>query len=404
VLFGGPLGHRASQSGSFGVAADNPYVNEKTILVIGPVPPPSTGMELATQALLAELARADIRFARVDTADPADTLGNRGKWTVHNISLALRHVLGAARAILRRETCAVYVPIAQEFPGLVRDIAFLLVARVGRVPTIVHLHGGAFREFYASRSKPAQWLVRKTVGGAALGIVLTENLRPALECVIPTERVSVVPNGIDMTNAPDRHRSNETVRILFLSSLIRWKGPLVFIDAFARAHRRCPFLRATLAGDWASAEIRVEAVRLASDLGVAEHLEFPGAVDDEKKRALFHAADIFCFASLVPEGQPLVILEAMGAGLPVVAPAWPGIADTVVDGQSALLVAPNSPNALAERLVELAEDPEKRLRLGAAGRRRYEQLFTQRAFGDRMIEVLRPFLERPSRALTWGAG
>jgi glycosyltransferase involved in cell wall biosynthesis len=368
-------------------------VTEKALLVIGPEPPPATGMEIATQALLAELRRAGVPYVRVDTADSVDELGNRGRWTLHNVSLAFRHVVSTARNSMRRDVGAVYIPIAQEFPGLVRDIVFLLIAAAARRPVIVHLHGGSFGDFYASRPAAVRALLRRTVGRAALGIVLTENLRPALECVLPAERVSVVANGIDAPSVGSRTPSDGTVNVLFLSSLFRWKGPLVFIDAFARAHEGCPSLRATVAGDWPSDEIRLEALRLADDLGVAGKLAFPGAVEGEDKRALFQSADIFCFASLVAEGQPLVILEAMAARLPVIAPAWPGIADTVVDDETGVLVDAPSPEALAEKLVELAGDTDRRLRLGTAGRRRYEQLFTQRAFGERMIQALRPFLD-----------
>jgi glycosyltransferase involved in cell wall biosynthesis len=349
-------------------------------------------MEIATRALLAELRRAGVPFVRVDTADPVDELGNRGRWTLHNISLAFRHVIHAARNSIRRDVVAVYVPIAQEFPGLARDLVFLLIAAAARRPVIVHLHGGTFGEFYASRPTAVRGLLRCTVGRAALGIVLTQKLRPALECVIPPERVSVVANGIDAPSVDGRIPSDDTVNVLFLSSLFRWKGPLVFIDAFARAHKNCPSLRATVAGDWPSDEIRLEALQLADDLGVAEELAFPGSVEGEGKWALFQSADIFCFSSLVAEGQPLVILEAMAAGLPVIAPAWPGIADTVVDDETGVLVDAPTSEGLAGKLVELARDSEKRLRLGAAGRRRYEQLFTQRAFGERMIQVLQPFL------------
>jgi glycosyltransferase involved in cell wall biosynthesis len=371
-------------------------MTQKALLVIGPEPPPATGMEIATRALLAELRRAGVPFVRVDTADAVDELGNRGRWTPRNVFLALHHVARAARSSMRRDVGAVYVPIAQEFPGLLRDIVFLLIAGAARRPTIVHLHGGTFADFYASRRTAVRALLRQTVGRAALGIVLTENLRPALECVLPPERVSVVANGIDAPSVDGRLPSDGTVHVLFLSSLFRWKGPLVFIDAFARAYKKCPLLRATVAGDWPSDEIRLEALQLARDLGVARKLAFPGAVEGENKWALFQSADIFCFASLVAEGQPLVILEAMAAGLPVIAPAWPGIADTVVDDETGVLVDAPSPEAFAERLVELTTDTDKRLRLGTAGRRRYEQLFTQRAFGERMIQVLRPFLDNDS--------
>jgi glycosyltransferase involved in cell wall biosynthesis len=282
----------------------------------------------------------------------------------------------------------------------VRDIGFLLIARAARRPTIVHLHGGAFGHFYASRTSTTRLLLRLTIGRAAIGIVLTESLRPALECVIPPERVSVVSNGIDPPfDGARRIQSDGTIHVLFLSSLVRWKGPLVFIEAFARAHQECPFLHGTVAGAWPSDEMRLETLRLARDLGVEELLSFPGSVEGETKRALFESADIFCFASLVPEGQPLVILEAMAAGLPVVAPAWPGIADTVVDGETGFLVRQRSPEALADKLVHLARDSDHRIGLGGAGRQRYERFFTQRAFGDRMIRLIRPLLEGDREAV-----
>jgi type III pantothenate kinase len=132
-------------------------------------------------------------------------------------------------------------------------------------------------------------------------------------------------------------------------------------------------------------------------LRVDEVLTFPGSIEGDAKAALFESADIFCFASPMPEGQPFVILEAMAVGLPVVAPAWPGIADTVVDGKTGILVPAGSSEALASALVELARDRQRRRLLGKAGRERYEQTFTRDAFGDRMIQVLRPFIARERR-------
>lgn len=370
-------------------------MNRKALLVIGPEPPPATGMEIATRALIAELRRAGIRYARVDTADPSDQLGNRGSWTAHNMLLAFVHIFSVIRKSFRRDIGAVYIPIAQEFPGLVRDIAFMLIARAARLPVIVHLHGGKFGQFYASQRKSIRLLLRLTVGRAAVGIVLTENLRPALECVIPPQRVAVVSNGIDVPSVARRRMSDDdTICVLFLSSLYRWKGPLLFIEAFAQAHGECPSLRATIAGSWPSDEIRDEALRLARVLKIQTEISFPGSVVGKVKRALFESADIFCFASLVPEGQPLVILEAMAAGVPVVTPAWPGIADTVVDGETGVLVREGSFEALADGIVYLASNADRRLRLGKAARLRYERRFTQDAFGDRMIELIRPFIER----------
>jgi glycosyltransferase involved in cell wall biosynthesis len=373
-------------------------MNRKALLVIGPEPPPATGMEVATQALVAELDRASIQYIRVNTADPLDELGNRGSWTAHNIGLAVRHIFTVIRKTFGAQIGAVYLPIAQEFPGLLRDICFLLIARAARRPVIVHLHGGSFGTFYATRNAVMRGFLRWTVGNASLGIVLTESLRPALECLLPPERVAVVPNGIDRPTSSGRcRRSDETISVLFLSSLTPQKGPRVFIEAFARAHERCPSLRGTVAGPWASDAIRNEVLAIVRALQVEEVLTFPGLIEGDAKAALFESADIFCFASPMPEGQPFVILEAMAVGLPVVAPAWPGIADTVVDGKTGILVPAGSSEALANALVELARDRDLCRLLGTAGRERYERTFTRDAFGERMIQVIRPFIAREPR-------
>jgi len=354
-------------------------------------------MEFATQALVAELRRASIPYQRIDTADPHDELGNRGRWTVHNAQLAFRHLLQAIRHSFRPDICGVYVPIAQEFPALVRDMSFILIARLARKPVVIHLHGGAFAEFYWSRRKPIRYLLDRTIGRAALGIVLTETLRPALECVLAAERVVVVPNGLDLPTAGDEastRRKPEHIEILYLSSLLPSKGIFVFLAAFAEARRCRPGLRATIAGSWPSARIRRDVLGSVDRLNIRDSVAFLGTVTGDQKTRLFANADVFCFPSTYRlEGQPLVLVEAMAAGLPVVATAYGGIPDTVVDGETGLLVPDASPDVISEKLVWLADHPEERERLGSAGRARYERFYTQHAFGERMINVLGMFID-----------
>jgi glycosyltransferase involved in cell wall biosynthesis len=372
----------------------------RALLVIGPEPPPATGMEIATQALLAELRRAQVRYVRVDTADPGDALGNRGHWTPHNVLLAFRHLADAVRKVARPGIGAVYIPIAQEFPALFRDLSFILIARMFRKPVIVHLHGGAFGDFFQSRSRPMRRLLTAAFGGVGLGIVLTERLRPALECILPPSRVVAVPNGVDLLEVPtvDEERLDDAITVLFLSSLFPSKGVLVFLEALAQARKHQPAIRGVVAGSWPSRELRGDILGLASDLALQDVVDFVGPVHGAEKTRLLRRADIFCFPSFYPlEGQPLVVIEAMAAGLPVVATAWRGIADTVVDGETGFLVDAPVPELVAEKLVYLADNREERRHMSASGRRRYEQLYTQRAFGERMVRALEPFL-RDGRA------
>jgi glycosyltransferase involved in cell wall biosynthesis len=203
--------------------------------------------------------------------------------------------------------------------------------------------------------------------------------------------VVCVPNGIDLDEpiADDRRHG---VHVIFLSSLFVWKGTHIFIEAFAAAARERQTLRATVAGSWPSAEARDETLALAAREGVLDRIAFAGVIEGRRKAALLRSGDIFCFASLVREGQPLVILEAMAAGLPVVSRDWPGIADTVVDGETGVLVRDGTPGAFADALVRLVDDESMRERMGVAGRERYTRLYTRRAFGERMVALFEPLL------------
>jgi glycosyltransferase involved in cell wall biosynthesis len=112
----------------------------------------------------------------------------------------------------------------------------------------------------------------------------------------------------------------------------------------------------------------------AAELGLGERVHFLGRCDAARVRALIAA----CRALVVPsiyEGMPLVVLEAMEAGVPVVASRVSGIPEVVVDGETGWLVPPEDPDALAAALAEVLADPGEARRRGAAGRRRADERF-----------------------------
>jgi glycosyltransferase involved in cell wall biosynthesis len=124
-----------------------------------------------------------------------------------------------------------------------------------------------------------------------------------------------------------------------------------------------------------SAYLAENLARQGADLGVAKLLHLPGHRTDA--RMLLDAADAFVLPSR-QEGMPLAALEAMDAGLPVVATDVIGTAEVVVQGRTGTLVPPQDPSALAEALAELLADPDLRQRYAQAGQRRYVERFTDR--------------------------
>ena len=112
-----------------------------------------------------------------------------------------------------------------------------------------------------------------------------------------------------------------------------------------------------------------------------------GQVEGGQKRTLLESAHIFVFPGVQQEGQPLVVLEAMAAGLPVIFTDRGCLRETVGEGEAGLCVKINDPQDLANQIVWLIDHPERLYEMGQAGRQRYEQLFTKEKHIAAMIEV-----------------
>ena len=136
------------------------------------------------------------------------------------------------------------------------------------------------------------------------------------------------------------------------------------------------------------------AAELAQELGIGHRVRFLGARRDVERILAGAAALVLCTWR---EGLPLAILEAMRAGLPVVASAVGGVPEAVVDGVTGYLVPAGDVDAVAERLARLLSDAELRERLGRAGRQRFEECFSLDPMVNATLAVYRQVL------MGWGA-
>ena len=177
--------------------------------------------------------------------------------------------------------------------------------------------------------------------------------------------VRVIPNGIPIATAVPRPRVAPGPIVGSLGRLDRQKG----YDVLVRALPLLPGVTAVLVGDGAE---RPELERLAGKLGVTDRLHITGWLEDG--RTLLPSFDVFVLPSLY-EGLPLVVLEAMLAGLPVVASDVGSVRDAVSEGVTGLLVPAGDVPRLAAA-VQRALDPEFGPRLGQAGRVRALERFT----------------------------
>lgn len=268
-----------------------------------------------------------------------------------------------------------------------------LAAMAARKPIVWHMHDlpstrGDTRNLLdrlARMAKPHIVCVSQAVA---------DDLTPAMRA-----RARVVHNGIDLPAFDARRGAPEPPLPLpsgdgpvigAMSYLIPWKGHEFFLLAAKRLLDADPRLRFAIVGDpifqWRDERDRLEGI--AKELGIFDRVAFCGHREDVP--AVLGAFDLFVVPSLFePFGR--VLIEAMAAGLPVVATRAGGVPEIVVDGETGLLVPARDDEALAGAIRTLLDDPARAARFGAAGRERAARSFSLQANVDGLMGAYEAF-------------
>jgi glycosyltransferase involved in cell wall biosynthesis len=199
------------------------------------------------------------------------------------------------------------------------------------------------------------------------------------------DRFTFVRGAIDVEpflNAAGRARvraewgvRDDEVLIGMVGRVTRWKGQSVFVQAAKLIAARNPHVKfAAVGGVFDTEKFYMDRFRKeVHDAGLENKLtinDFRADMPD-----VFAAFDIFVLPSILPEPFGLVVLEAMASGKPVIATAPGGPSETVVEGETGFLVPPSDPTAIVRALEKLLADPQKRITMGEAGRRRACEVF-----------------------------
>ena len=253
---------------------------------------------------------------------------------------------------------------------------FYTVAAASLAGVSLRVHGIHGREAEAPSSRQIQlsrWLARRVSRLIAVSSDLGREL--VKDWGVPAERVTVIPNGVDLDGFahPGPVESlREELRLAPEQRVIMTVGGLrpvkdypSLIRAFARVQAARPEARLVIVGGERGGGSQGELEALAASLGVGHGVLFPGVRQDVSR--LLALSDVYVNSSTF-EGMSNTILEAMAASRPVVATDVGGNPELVRDGVNGFLVPPRDEAALAGRLVELLADPALAKAQGAAGR------------------------------------
>jgi glycosyltransferase involved in cell wall biosynthesis len=280
-----------------------------TVLAVMTIPPPTHGQAIVNRAILEALLAAHGSIKLVNTSP--GTLQRDVRYHLRRLRL---HIFHAIPSILSRKGSAVYSSVESGY-GMLYNCLIVLFARIMCLRIVLHHHSASYTKVFRLRFGLLSWLA----GKEALHIVLDEPMMKDIKARYQSvAKVIVAHNACHVPEASVEERANRPLTCGFMSNLSREKGLDTFIDCLRVARSAGLDLHAILAGPPTSAEAKKMIEEAKNDFGNV--LTVLGPVSGASKDQFFKSIDVFLFPTRYKnEAQPLVILEAMSHGVPIVA-------------------------------------------------------------------------------------
>jgi glycosyltransferase involved in cell wall biosynthesis len=360
-----------------------------SMIVVGQTPPPFGGQTIMIRRMLdlkipgVEMHHVPMRFSR-----EMKEVGRFSPWKLIELLKIIASVV--ATRIRTGAKVLYYPPAGPDLVPVLRDLVILTSTRWMFQRVVFHFHAGGLGAFLARASTILRSLARWAYDRPDLAIE-TAHGAPRDGAAIRAKRSIVVWYGVEDAAAEFDPRVRSQTRrctILFSGILREDKGVTDLIDACAILLKQCVDFECRLMGAPYSEQMQARLVARIHEHGLACHVRFLGVLTGPAKWQAYQDANIFCFPSFFPsESFGIVAVEAMSFSLPVVSTAWRGLAD-IITNDVGIIVPIQDPVAIGAALFALIHNPDRRVKLGEAGRRRYLELFTMKQFERKLGDAL----------------
>ena len=264
-------------------------------------------------------------------------------------------------------------------------IAFV-VRLLTKQPYIVSLRGGDVPGFRPYDFRRYHQLIgpflRRIWHRAGAVVANSQGLRAMAQAFERQVPIEIIPNGVNTAVITPGERAWDPIRMLFVGRVVYQKGLDLLLHALANLTDRGWTL--TIVGD---GPLRPSLETLAQNLGIAEQVKFVGWKKNDALWAEYQRANLFTYPSR-HEGMPNVVLEAMAAGLPVIATRIAGNEELVVPETTGLLIEPENQQQLETALKSLMDDAARKAAFGAAARARTEQHYPWERVAEQYVKIL----------------
>ncbi len=345
------------------------------ILAVGVYPPPVMGQSEAFRILVDGLGLPRYDLAELGHYD--DGMSNAAR--AGKIARSWWRFFRRARGVK-----VAYFSVAQSKAGFLRDLGFILAARVRGCKTVAHLHGRLFESLLPQLPRWFRGVIERVYRRFDRVVLLSSEFRPMMEFV-REEAIVFLPNGIPIGIEPPVRSIDAQLRILFLSNIFPSKGVAPLIQAMAQLPDRYslilagapmvlptdPYATAADFDAYLSSEI--------SRLGLGDRIKKVGVVVGEQKEELLRSCHVLALPSTYPtEAQPICVIEGMMAGMPAVVTPTADLKN-MVDQTCGVTVERPDPESLAQAIEEVTADAARYRQLASNARARAVSRYSESA-------------------------
>lgn len=350
------------------------------------LPPPVHGASVMNRCIksskkINSLYKCD--YINLTTAGTIESINNFNIKKIFKTLIIYLKVLG--RICNQRYDCA-YITLSPIGFAFVKDSVIVLLLKIFKIPVFIHLHGKGIINI--KKNNTLLYYYYKLIFSDINLILLSKKLLYDCKHVIGKKsKLHFLPNGIENNAITIPKRKDEPIRILYLSSMDPRKGYLNTAIAGESILNMDHNVEFVFAGNWNKNKKAKK--KFLDILKKNKSIKYYGPVYGRKKESLFNAADIFVFPTKYPnECFPLVCLEALKYGLPVVSTKEGAITDIIKNNKNGILIDNNSPVEIAKALLVLITNKPLRIKMQDESRLRFRSNFTLDIFIKNFINIL----------------
>jgi glycosyltransferase involved in cell wall biosynthesis len=266
-----------------------------------------------------------------------------------------------------------------------RDCIYIFLGKVLRCKIVCHIHGGGFGHFASQMNYFKRVIFKFTLESSDSLIVLTDYWKQSLSYYAPNASWKIVENGVPLPKKNLFFNKKPTI-FLFIGDLSQQKGVRDLIKAAAAAAIDGFDGIICIAGHEASPGQLESLHELTKEEGIQHQIKFLGVVLGEEKKKLLSGATCLVLPSYV-EGLPMVLLEAMSYGIPVISTMVGGIPELVKHNREGFLIEPGNINSLAKYLLLIQNDPLLAQKLGVEARKKIENSYSIDVIAGKVLKI-----------------